>query len=78
MTSWSDELPGSKRLKVAESRNRGRPNRGRLVADAPPEADDLARTIKVWPAGLRLTLVVALSAALWVAIIVGLRRVFLG
>ena len=73
MTSWSDELPGSKRLKVAESRNRGR-----LVADAPPEADDLARTIKVWPAGLRLILVVALSAALWVAIIVGLRRVFLG
>jgi hypothetical protein len=44
-----------------------------LVCDAPADADEVLAGIPVWPRWIGLTLALATSAALWAAIILGVR-----
>ena len=49
---------------------------GVLVADAPPEADELAANIKILPGWACAAIVLGLASALWILIILAIRALF--
>lgn len=53
-----------------------RPLKGLLVADAPPEADELAANVRILPGWACATIVVGLASALWALIILAATALF--
>ena len=72
MALVSHDLPRERRALLREAAAA----KAALVADAPPQAEQLAVNVGRWPGVVRVAIVAGLAFGLWAAILVGAIKLF--